>query len=185
MPEPVHIEAALRLSAIVESSDDAIVSKDLNGVVTSWNRAAERMFGYTAEEVIGRPITIIIPSERLNEEDHVLGCIRRGVGVHHYETERRPRTDTPAGVAHGLAHPRPRTARSSAPRKLRGTSASGTGSRRSSSEANRLKDEFLATLSHELRTPLNAILGWTHVAAHRRSSTETRRAALETIERNA
>jgi PAS domain S-box-containing protein len=80
--------ATLRLGAIVESSDDAIVSKDLNGVITSWNRAAERMFGYTAAEAIGRPIRIIIPAERQSEEDEVLRRIRRGDSVDHFETIR-------------------------------------------------------------------------------------------------
>ena len=70
--------AAQYLAAIIESSDDAIVSKDLNGIITSWNRGAERMFGYTEAEAIGRPITIIVPKNRLAEEDHVLAHIRRG-----------------------------------------------------------------------------------------------------------
>lgn len=80
--------AALRLAAIVESSDDAIVSKDLNGIVMSWNRTAERMFGYTAEEMIGRSITTIIPRDRLGEETHVMSQIRAGLKVEHYETWR-------------------------------------------------------------------------------------------------
>ena len=84
-----HMDAALRLSAIVESSDDAIVSKDLNGIATSWNRAAERMFGYTAVEMIGRSILVIIPDDRIGEEAYVLDCVRRRIGVDHYETERR------------------------------------------------------------------------------------------------
>ncbi len=80
---------AQRLAAIVESSDDAIVSKDLDGVITSWNRAAERIFGYTAAEVIGKPVMILIPSERENEEPEILERIRRGQQVGHYETVRR------------------------------------------------------------------------------------------------
>jgi PAS domain S-box-containing protein len=75
---PREIRATRRLAAIVESSDDAIVSKDLNGVVTSWNRAAERMFGYTAAEMVGRSIHVIIPDDRHAEEDDVLAHIRRG-----------------------------------------------------------------------------------------------------------
>ena len=81
--------AARRLAAIIESSDDAIVSKDLNGIITSWNHAAERMFGYTAAEVVGESITIIIPADRLHEEREVLSRIRRGDKVDHFETQRR------------------------------------------------------------------------------------------------
>jgi len=81
--------AARRLAALVQSSDDAIVSKDLNGIVTSWNRAAERMFGYTAEEMIGRSIRTIIPDDLQTEEDMVLGRIRAASTVDHYETRRR------------------------------------------------------------------------------------------------
>jgi PAS domain S-box-containing protein len=82
------------LAAIVESSDDAIVSKDLNGVITSWNRGAQELFGYTAEEAIGRSITILIPPERLSEEDMVLGQIRRGERVEHFDTIRRRKDGT-------------------------------------------------------------------------------------------
>lgn len=76
------------LAAIVESSDDAIASKDLNGVVTSWNRSAERLFGYKAEEIIGKPITTIIPPELLSDEEMILSKIRRGERIEHFETVR-------------------------------------------------------------------------------------------------
>jgi PAS domain S-box-containing protein len=72
-----------------ESSDEAIVSKDLNGAVTTWNKAAERLFGYPAKEVVGKSITILIPSDRLNEEGEILGRIRRGERVDHFETLRQ------------------------------------------------------------------------------------------------
>ncbi|HWY47199.1 MAG TPA: PAS domain S-box protein [Bryobacteraceae bacterium] len=78
-----------RLAAIVESSEDAIVSKDLTGQIQSWNRGAEQLFGYTADEVIGKPITIIIPSDRLHEELDILGRLQRGERVEHFETIRR------------------------------------------------------------------------------------------------
>jgi PAS domain S-box-containing protein len=78
-----------RLAKIVESSDDAIVSKDLNGIITSWNRGAERIFGYTASEAIGRSIRMIIPADLQHEEDMVLSRIRSGQSVDHYETRRQ------------------------------------------------------------------------------------------------
>ena len=80
---------AQRLASIVESSDDAIVSKGLDGIITSWNRGAESLFGYTAEEVIGKPVTILIPEDRMNEEPEILDRIRRGERVDHYDTVRR------------------------------------------------------------------------------------------------
>ena len=87
-------EAMARLAAIVQWSDDAIISKDLNGVITSWNRGAERLFGYTAEEAIGRPVTMLIPPERTDEEPSILERIRRGEPIDHYETVRRRKDGT-------------------------------------------------------------------------------------------
>ena len=86
--------AARRLAAIVQSSDDAIVSKDLNGIVTSWNGAAERMFGHSADEMIGQPIRRIIPRDRQAEEDEVLSRIRQGGKVDHFETIRQRKDGT-------------------------------------------------------------------------------------------
>jgi len=84
------IEQQLRwLASIIQSSDDAIVSKNLDGIITSWNKGAERVFGYTAEEAIGQPITIVIPEDRLNEEREILARIRRGERIDHFETVRR------------------------------------------------------------------------------------------------
>lgn len=82
-------EAAQRYAAIVQSSDDAILAKDLNGTIVSWNAGAERLFGYTAEEAVGRPIVMLIPKDRENEEPHILSRIRRGERIDHYETVRR------------------------------------------------------------------------------------------------
>ena len=77
------------LASIVETSHDAIVTKNLDGIVTSWNSAAERIFGYTADEAIGQPITIVIPEDRHNEERDILTRIRRGERIDHFETVRR------------------------------------------------------------------------------------------------
>ena len=91
----LHAErASRRLSAIIESSEDAIVSKNLDGIVTSWNRAAELMFGYPAEEMVGQSIRKIIPKDREREEDEVLARIRRGDRVNHFETIRQRKDGT-------------------------------------------------------------------------------------------
>jgi two-component system, chemotaxis family, CheB/CheR fusion protein len=87
-------EAQARLAAIVASSDDAIVSKDLNGVITSWNSGAERLFGYSAQEAVGQPITLLIPPDRLDEESGIVERIRRGEVVEHFETIRRRKDGT-------------------------------------------------------------------------------------------
>jgi len=80
---------AAQLAAIIESSEDAIVSKDLNGIITSWNKGAEKLFGYAAAEVIGKSVTILIPPDRIDEEPQILDRIRRGELIDHYETVRR------------------------------------------------------------------------------------------------
>ncbi len=82
-------EARLRLAAIAESSDDAIIGKDPSGIVTSWNRAAEAMFGYAADEIIGHAITKILPPDRISEEAYILEQVRRGERMVHFETLRR------------------------------------------------------------------------------------------------
>ena len=82
------------LAAIVASSDDAIISKDLNGIITSWNQGAQRLFGYAAEEVIGKPILLLIPAEHKDEEPAILERIRRGEAIEHYETVRQHKDGT-------------------------------------------------------------------------------------------
>jgi PAS domain S-box-containing protein len=87
------------LAAVVESSDDAILSKDLNGIIATFNQGAERLFGYKAREVIGKPITILIPQDRQHEEPEILGRIRRGERVNQYETVRRRKDGTLVDVS--------------------------------------------------------------------------------------
>ncbi len=82
-------EASKKLAAIVSTSDDAIISKNLDGVILSWNAGAERLFGYTAEEAIGKPITLIIPADHLNEEPRIIERLRKGERVDHFETVRK------------------------------------------------------------------------------------------------
>ena len=85
----LSLNATQQIASIVESSDDAIVSKDLDGIIRTWNQGAERLFGYTAEEIIGKPVTTLIPIERHDEEPDILARVRRGERIAHYETVRR------------------------------------------------------------------------------------------------
>jgi PAS domain S-box-containing protein len=92
-------EIKSRLAAVIDSSDDAIITKTLESIITTWNPAAERMFGYRAEEVIGRPVTILIPENQLDEEPEILNRLRRGERIHHYETIRRRKDGTLINVS--------------------------------------------------------------------------------------
>jgi PAS domain S-box-containing protein len=190
--ERIHRDA-LRLAAIVESSDDAIVGKDLNSIVTSWNAAAERMFGYAAADMIGKSVRLIIPDDRQHEEDEVLRRIRDGQRIEHFETIRRRKDGTHFPVSLSI----------SPIRDERGVVIGASKIARDISEriradeerrrlleiarsANRLKDEFLATLSHELRTPLNAIVGYSRMLqAGMLAGGDKQTRALETVVRNA
>ena len=91
--------ARAHLAAIVESSDDAIVSKTLQSVILSWNHGAERLFGYTAEEALGQPITMLIPPDRLGEEEHILERIVRGERIEHFETVRVSKDGRPIDIS--------------------------------------------------------------------------------------
>jgi PAS domain S-box-containing protein len=95
----LSLNATQRLAAIVESSSDAILSKDLNSIITSWNRGAERIFGYSAEETIGRPVTILIPQERLGEEVAIIERLRRGERIDHFETVRIRKDGSPVDIS--------------------------------------------------------------------------------------
>jgi PAS domain S-box-containing protein len=142
------------LAAIVESSLDAIVSKTLDGSITSWNPGAARLFGYTAQEIIGKPITTIVPPELHAEEAEVLARLRRGERVDHFETVRVTKdgrridvslTVSPIRDEHGEIIGASKIARDISERKR---------AERQLREADNRKDEFLATVAHELRNPL-------------------------------
>ena len=175
----------LRLAAIVNSSEDAIVSKDLNGIVQTWNRAAERMFGYTAEEIVGRPIRLIIPQDRQSEEDQVLATIRAGGAVEHFETIRQRKDGTLIEISLSVSPVRARDGTVVGASKIARDISEQRRLLRQAEEAARSKDEFLAMLSHELRTPLNAVLGYTRMLRDGRYTDERREQVMEIIERNA
>lgn len=193
---PFDVET--HLASIIESSDDVIVSKTLEGVIMSWNPAAERIFGYTAAEAIGQNIRLIIPHDRWSEEEDVLARIGRGERVDHFETVRRAKdgrllnislTVSPVKDRNGKIVGASKVARDITDRKRAEEErerllALEKQSRRQAEEASRLKDEFLAVVSHELRSPLNAITGWASLLLMRQLDDRTRH-AIETIQRNA
>jgi PAS domain S-box-containing protein len=163
--------AAALLAAIVDSSDDAIVSKDLNGIITSWNKSAERLFGYSAEEIIGKSVMILIPPDRQDEEPKILARLRRGERVDHFETIRRRKdgslldislTISPVKDSFGRIVGASKIARDITERKRMDTELR---------RANRDLEQVAFSASHDLQEPLRTIkiyselLGRRHAAA--------------------
>ena len=184
------IPSKLLYEAIVDSSDDAIISKDLQSIVMSWNKSAERIFGYSSEEMVGQSIAKLFPADRLDEEVQILARIEQGKRVDHFETQRQRKdgklidvslTISPIRNAEGIIVGASKIARDiteqkEAHRRLAEALAE-------LKNADRMKAEFLATLSHELRTPLNAVLGWVQILREE-GSVENFVQAIPIIERN-
>ena len=186
------------LAAIVESSNNAIISKDLNGIITSWNKGAENLFGYTSGEAIGQPITLIIPPERIDEETHILSSIRQGKKIVSFETVRRrkdqtlieisvtisPILDNAGNIIGASKTADDITQRKQIEAEREKLLKSEQAARKDAEIANRLRDEFLATVSHELRAPLNSILGWARLMEKGKLDENTMEKAISTIVRN-
>lgn len=184
-------QALARLAAIVESSDDAIVSKNLNGIIQTWNAGAERLFGFRADEIIGQPITLLLPPERMHEEEEILERVRSGRRVTHVETVRVTKdgrridvsvTVSPIKDQDGHVIGASKIAHDITERKRAETAL--LEAKTAAEAANQAKSLFLANISHELRTPMNAILGMIELAV-RHAINPTTKDCLSTAKESA
>jgi PAS domain S-box-containing protein len=163
-------EKIRHLAAIVESSDDAIIGKTLDETVVSWNRGAERIYGYTSAEMVGRSLTALVPAELRGELGGIMARLKQGEGVEHLETTRLRKDGQRIQVALTISPMKDTTGRvvgaSTIARDIteRRQTEAEREARRVAEASNQAKSEFLANMSHEIRTPMNAILGLSHLA---------------------
>ena len=163
------------LASIVDSSDDAIIGKTLDGIITSWNKGAERIYGYTAEEVVGRPISILIPEDRPDELPGIMEKLGRGERIDHYQTERVRKDGTHVSVSVSISPVH------DAAGHVIGASAIArdiTAQERAVREALTLREQFIAVAAHELRTPLTAIFARLQLVERRLGNPDYGRDAL-------
>ena len=176
-------EERARFAAIVESSDDAIISKNLNGVITSWNKGAERLFGYTAQEAVGKSVTLLIPPERFDEEPAIIERIRRGESIDHYETVRRRKDGTLIDVSLTVSPIVDNRGQVVGASKIARDITERKQAEESLREEDRRKNEFLAMLAHELRNPLAPIRNALEILRQKEENREAVHSASEMMER--
>jgi PAS domain S-box-containing protein len=176
-------EERYRLAAIVDSSEDAIISKNLDGIITSWNTGAERLFGYTADEIVGQPISRLMPPDHRNDMVDILGKIERGERVEHFETVRLTKSGKPIPVSLSVSPIRDGTGRIIGAAKIaRDISEQKTHQAererlfREAEESARVREEFLSVAGHEMRTPLTSLQFLLHTIQKRFESGQTEKA---------
>jgi two-component system, chemotaxis family, CheB/CheR fusion protein len=170
------------MSAIVESTEDAVIGIDLQGIITSWNRGAEHLYGYTNEEVIGKNVSLLLPDEKQNELDAYLSAILRGEPVKQIDTVRLHRDGTRLNVALTVSAVRDGVGRVIGLSKIARDITQRVEIERELRDQARQRENFLAMLSHELRNPLGAILSAVEVL-HDSKDTDTNSIAVKTIGR--
>lgn len=173
------------LAAIVESSDDAVASKTLDGIVTSWNPAATHLFGYQPAEIVGKPITMIIPPELHSEETEILARLRRGERIEHYETVRVAKDGRRIDISLTISPVKGQDGTIIGASKIARDITQRKRNERLLREADQQKDEFLATLAHELRNPLAPICAAAELLKSARNLAPELRAATAILERQA
>jgi PAS domain S-box-containing protein len=146
------------LAAIVDSTDDAVIGMNLDGIIRSWNKGAETTFGYGAAEAIGQHITLVIPEDRYAEEEEVLSKMRRGERVRHFETVRRRKNGDLIDISLSVSPIRDEQGRIVGASKIARDITERKRMEAELREASRRKDEFIATLAHELRNPLAPLM---------------------------
>jgi PAS domain S-box-containing protein len=178
--EKRNAEAVVKLAAIVESSDDAIVSKDLNGIVTSWNKSAERIFGYRAEEIIGKPITLIIPRELLDDETRILSKIRVGERIDHFQTVRVTRNGERIDVSLSISPIRDETGKIIGAAKIARDVTQHKKMEAALHTSERLASvgRLAATVAHEINNPLEAVTNFIYLARQQEDLPEKVRSYL-------
>jgi len=180
--------ASQKLAAIVESSDDAIISKDLKGIVTSWNPYAEKLFGYTAEEMIGRSITAIIPTELLADEERILSTIARGERIDHFETVRVKKNGERIEVSLTISPVKDHAGKIIGAAKIARDITQRKKAERALHTSERLASvgRLAATVAHEINNPLEAVTNLIYLAKQDTNQPEVRAhltAAEEELER--
>ncbi len=173
------------LAAIIDSSDDAIISKDLNGIITSWNISAMRVFGYNADEAVGQSIMLLIPKDKIDEEYGILSKVSSGERIEHFETKRQTKDGRLVDISLTVSPIRDHKGKVIGVSKIARDITQQKKTENALLELSMRKEEFLANVSHELRTPMNAVIGLTNILSMSKSLSDKERMLMSTLKESA
>jgi PAS domain S-box-containing protein len=180
-----HEEELRKLASIIESSEDAVIGLDLSGNVTSWNQAAEKLYGYTAAEIVGHPVLALLPDDLVNEEEEILEKVRHGKLLRHFDTVRVRKDGQKVDVSLSISVIRDDAGAIIGCSKIARDIGDRKRAEKALREADRRKDDFLALLGHELRNPLAGIVSGVEVLNQLGADDEDVRSVRAIIERQA